>query len=86
MAGKQKTDSAYNRIVAKLGTSLLTGGGSHLDQQAMADLVGQIASLHRDGRELLVVSSGAIGAITVATVKFSSSIALTPSGKSISLI
>jgi len=48
--------------VAKFGTSLLTGGGSHLDREVMSGLVNQIAGLHREGRELLVVSSGAIAA------------------------
>ena len=62
MAGKRKTRSAYHRIVAKFGTSLLTGGGSHLDREVMSGLVNQIAGLHKEGRELLVVSSGAIAA------------------------
>jgi glutamate 5-kinase len=50
----------YHRIVAKLGTSLLTGGGDCLNQDIMSSLVDQIAQLHRQGRELIVVSSGAI--------------------------
>ncbi len=50
----------YHRIVAKLGTSLLTGGGDCLNQDIMSRLVDQIAQLHRQGRELIVVSSGAI--------------------------
>ena len=62
MTGKRKSRSAYHRIVAKFGTSLLTGGGSHLDREVMSGLVNQIAGLHREGRELLVVSSGAIAA------------------------
>ena len=52
----------YQRIVAKLGTSLLTGGSDHLNQEIMSNLVAQVAQLHRQGRELLVVSSGAIAA------------------------
>jgi glutamate 5-kinase len=62
VTGKRKTRSAYHRIVAKFGTSLLTGGGSHLDREVMSSLVDQIAGLHEEGRELLVVSSGAIAA------------------------
>ena len=62
VTGETKTDSVYHRVVAKFGTSLLTGGGSHLDQKVMSDLVSQLAGLHRQGQELLVVSSGAIGA------------------------
>ena len=50
------------RIVVKLGTTLLTAGTSRLDLEVMASLVGQIARLHRDGREVIVVSSGAVAA------------------------
>jgi glutamate 5-kinase len=53
---------AYQRIVVKLGTHLLTGGGSHLDQAVMADLARQIAQLHERGAEIVIVSSGAIAA------------------------
>ncbi|MFC1949401.1 glutamate 5-kinase [Chloroflexota bacterium] len=53
---------AYKRLVVKLGTSLLTGGGDHLDQERMSGLVAQVAKLHQQGLELLVVSSGAIAA------------------------
>lgn len=52
----------YRRMVVKLGTSLLTGGGDHLDLEVMASLVGQMARLHHRGLELIVVSSGAIAA------------------------
>jgi glutamate 5-kinase len=48
--------------VAKFGTSLITGGTTHLDRAVMAGLVEQIARLHQQGGELLVVSSGAIAA------------------------
>src|SRR3972149_881829 len=50
------------RIVVKLGTTLLTAGTSRLDLEVMASLVGQVARLHRDGREVIVVSSGAVAA------------------------
>jgi glutamate 5-kinase len=51
---------AYHRIVAKFGTSLLTSGTDHLDLQVMSSLVEQIARLHHQGRELVIISSGAI--------------------------
>jgi len=54
------TAASYHRIVAKFGTSLLTGGSDFLDQDIMSNLVGQVAHLHKQGVELLVVSSGAI--------------------------
>lgn len=54
--------SPYRRIVVKIGSNLLTGGGDRLDAHAMAGLVRQIAALHRLGSQLVVVSSGAIAA------------------------
>ena len=52
--------ASYHRIVAKFGTSLLTGGGDHLEPDVMSSLVNQVAQLHKQGRKLLIVSSGAI--------------------------
>ncbi len=52
----------YRRIVVKLGTRLLTGGTSRLDEEVMKDLVAQMAQLHEQGAELIIVSSGAIAA------------------------
>jgi len=52
--------SPYNRIVAKFGTKLLTGDSDHLNQEIMSSLVAQVAQLHHQGLELIVVSSGAI--------------------------
>lgn len=49
-------------MVVKLGTNLLTGGSERLNLEIMAGLVGQIARLHGDGREVIVVSSGAVAA------------------------
>ena len=50
----------YHRIVVKFGTSLLTAGTPHLNQDIMSQLVAQVAQLHQQGRELIIVSSGAI--------------------------
>jgi glutamate 5-kinase len=50
------------RIVVKLGTGLLTDAQNQLAQAEIERLVGQLAALQRDGREVLVVSSGAIAA------------------------
>ncbi|HEY77484.1 MAG TPA: glutamate 5-kinase [Dehalococcoidia bacterium] len=55
-------DFSCRRVVVKLGTSLLTGGSDRLNEQVMSDLVRQVAQLHRQGREVVVVSSGAIAA------------------------
>jgi len=56
----RKSNLPYHRIVAKFGTSLLTGGSDHLNEDIMSGLVAQVAQLHKQGLELLVVSSGAI--------------------------
>ena len=48
------------RIVVKLGTGTLTDGGDRLSRPRMIDLVRQVAQLHADGHQMLLVSSGAI--------------------------
>jgi glutamate 5-kinase len=53
---------AYRRIVAKFGTGLLTHGGERLDADVMAELARQVATLHQQGVEVVVVTSGAIAA------------------------
>ncbi|MCS7206587.1 MAG: glutamate 5-kinase [Dehalococcoidia bacterium] len=52
----------YRRIVAKAGTTLLTGGTERLNLGVMASLVSQIGRLHRRGAQVLLVSSGAVAA------------------------
>lgn len=60
--GLDSRNFPYHRIVVKLGTSLLTGGSEHLNEETMSDLVRQVARLHQQGVEVVVVSSGAIAA------------------------
>jgi glutamate 5-kinase len=62
MAKKTECTLPYRRIVAKFGTSLLTAGTSKLNQDKMSDLVSQLARLHEQGVEVVVVTSGAIAA------------------------
>jgi glutamate 5-kinase len=52
----------YRRIVAKLGTNLLTAGSDRLDLDTMSSLAGQVARLHAAGAEVILVTSGAIAA------------------------
>jgi glutamate 5-kinase len=52
----------HRKIVVKLGTSTLTGGGSRLDQPHVLDIARQTASLRRAGEKICLVSSGAIAA------------------------
>jgi glutamate 5-kinase len=48
------------RWVVKVGSSLVTAKGTGLDKQAIADWATQIAALRKDGREVVLVSSGAV--------------------------
>ena len=48
------------RIVVKVGSSLVTNEGRGLDEQAIGEWCRQLSTLVRDGRELIMVSSGAI--------------------------
>ncbi len=48
------------RIVVKVGSSLVTNEGRGLDEQAIGEWCRQLSALMRDGRELIMVSSGAI--------------------------
>ncbi len=50
------------RIVVKLGTSVLTDGTRHLSRQHMLRIVQQAAELHQAGHEIVLVSSGAVAA------------------------
>ena len=50
----------YQRIVVKIGTSVLTRGTPHLDHPHMVELVRQCAHLHRAGKEVIICTSGAI--------------------------
>ena len=48
------------RLVVKVGSALVTNEGAGLDRAAIGRWAAQIASLSRGGREVVVVSSGAI--------------------------
>ena len=50
----------YHRIVAKFGTGLLTSGTDYLDLHVMSSLVEQLTRLRRQGKEIVIISSGAI--------------------------
>ena len=61
---QEKTDSQVlrnaRRIVVKVGSSLVTNEGRGLDADAIGHWCGQLAALVKDGREVIMVSSGAI--------------------------
>ena len=56
------TSQRYRRIVVKAGTGVLTGGADSLHVPTMQSLVTQIGDLYGEGKEILLVTSGAIAA------------------------
>lgn len=52
--------ASARRVVVKVGSSLVTGDGRGLDQDAISRWARQIAELHAQGKQVLLVSSGAI--------------------------
>ena len=48
------------RLVIKIGSALLTNDGAGVDRDSVDDWVSQIAELLREGKEVVLVSSGAI--------------------------
>ncbi|KAI5912723.1 glutamate 5-kinase [Thauera sp. 2A1] len=50
------------RLIVKVGSALVTNNGAGLDHAALDDWARQIAALRADGREIALVSSGAIAA------------------------
>ena len=52
--------SSARRIVVKVGSSLVTNEGRGVDAEAIANWSRQLAALASEGRELVMVSSGAI--------------------------
>jgi glutamate 5-kinase len=51
---------AARRIVVKVGSSLVTNEGRGLDEAAIGEWCRQLAALAKDGREVIMVSSGAV--------------------------
>jgi len=54
-----QTNTAWRRVVIKVGTSTLTAGSGKLNPPRMVDLARQIAALRAQGVEVVLVSSGA---------------------------
>ena len=51
-----------SRIVVKLGTGVLTDGGKQPDLVQFEQLVAQAAAQRKSGKEMVLVTSGAVGA------------------------
>lgn len=56
-----RTQTPDTRWVVKLGTGILTLPGGRLDLEQIWNLVQQVAELKRQGLEIILVTSGAIG-------------------------
>jgi glutamate 5-kinase len=52
----------YNKIVIKVGSNVLTREDGMLNVTRMAHIVDQIASLHKQGLQVILVTSGAVAA------------------------
>ena len=51
-----------SRLVVKLGTGVLTDSRKLIDPAQLEQLVAQVAALRKSGKEIVVVTSGAVGA------------------------
>ena len=52
----------YKRIIIKVGTKVLTNQDGTIDEQIIENLVSQIAALRQQGTQVVLVTSGAVGA------------------------
>ncbi len=52
--------ASASRLVAKVGSSLVTNDGQGIDREAVAHWASQIAALRAQGKQVVLVSSGAI--------------------------
>jgi glutamate 5-kinase len=59
---RQELLKDISRIVVKLGTGVLTDARKQPDYAQMAQLASQMAEQHKAGRDIVLVSSGAVGA------------------------
>ncbi|MEF8771124.1 glutamate 5-kinase [Halodesulfurarchaeum sp.] len=58
----RKKAAEADRVVVKAGTNSLTDSSSNVDDEKLEKLVGDIMDLRSRGKEIILVSSGAIGA------------------------
>ena len=58
---QQKRLQASRRAVIKLGTGIVTGGDGLFNARHLEPVAGTIASLKKEGRQIVLVSSGAVG-------------------------
>ncbi|MES1209656.1 MAG: glutamate 5-kinase [Pseudomonadota bacterium] len=61
MSAARRELAEAHRIVVKLGTHVVMRDGAQLAQDRIEEIVGSLADLRRAGRQVLLVSSGAVG-------------------------
>jgi len=52
--------SKARRIVVKIGSNVLTGADGHVNEEIIGELARQVACLCRSGKEIILVTSGAV--------------------------
>jgi glutamate 5-kinase len=52
----------FNKIAVKIGTNVITNSKGILSEEKIEDLVGQIVQLKKEGKEIVLISSGAVAA------------------------
>lgn len=60
VVAEKRVLSGCKRVVVKIGSALLTANGRGLDLNAIQHWAEQIAALHQQGLEIILVSSGAV--------------------------
>jgi glutamate 5-kinase len=60
LPGTHSVVADAKRLVVKVGSSLVTNDGKGIDLNAVREWSGQIARLHAQGKQMVLVSSGAI--------------------------
>ncbi|MBM3162648.1 MAG: glutamate 5-kinase [Chlorobi bacterium] len=58
----KQSNPIYSKIVVKVGTNVITDREGRLDLDILGKLTSEIAELHRKGVQVILVSSGAVGA------------------------
>lgn len=51
----------YKRVVVKIGTKVLSKSDGRIDGSVVKNLVGQIANIRKNGAEVVLITSGAVG-------------------------